>query len=95
MDKLEKNIKDLENKLKNKNAIEIELKELNKEKLELDKIAKTINNMDERAKVILTRICINGDSPQDVGQALNLKPRQIYYLKKDALKSLISKLSEG
>jgi DNA-directed RNA polymerase specialized sigma subunit len=92
--KLEKSIKDLENKLKNKNAIEIELKELNKEKLELDKITETINNMDERAKIILTRICINGELPQNVGQVLNLKPRQIYYLKKDALKSLISKLSE-
>lgn len=93
MDKLDQAIKDIEKRLINKYAVGMELKKLSREDAELNKIVEIINIMEERPKTILTRICLNGDSPQAVGKDLGLKPRQIYYSKKDALKMLIAKLN--
>lgn len=94
MDKLNQQIKALEKKLKGTHAAEIELQKMLEDKKETELIVNIINNMEERPKAILKRICIDNEDIQTVCKDLGLKPRQIYYSKKDAFKTLIDRLYE-
>lgn len=88
--------KQLENKLNTLNDLKASLenipKVLESNTLEVKTIEEAINSLTDREQDVIKRICINGETPEEVAKDYNKTPRMIYCWKNAALKSLNRKL---
>lgn len=89
-------LKNLENKLNTLNDIEKSLETLPQileaNKTEVKTIKEALEEMSIRERDILTRICINGESQNEVAVSYNVSKRQMQNWKNNALKVLTRRI---